>query len=218
MKFRLLSGLAISVVLLQSCSNHIMLANHTALGVDVTNENGANAVIGFKRSELANVPRKEDGTAHSTIMRLDNEYDFQSSYCVSQQIATGYAADVGAIALSTDSDVEINIDDYSTSGENDNATHDPLVFYSYTSWGLGDLNLSASNPQNSVSLFHFKRSEGAIIPVEENEEVRSIYGEFFLQDKEGDDEPTKHVQTMATGKAAIQYATNRDNWNLINCD
>lgn len=206
-------------LLLQSCGNHVLLANHTVLGVDITNENGANAVIGFKRSELANVPKRSDGSAHSTLMSLDNAYNFGSSYCVSQLIATGGAANAGADALASSKGQVTDLSNYlDQEGTSSNKKHDPLVFYTYTSWGIGDLNLSVSNPQNSLSFLHFKRSEGAIVPVDSDSEIRPIFGSFFLNDRKGSDKPTQHIQIMATGEAAIRYASNPDRWTYFKCN
>jgi hypothetical protein len=203
------------VSILAGCQNHVLLTNHTVLGADLTAADGANGVIGFKRSELATVPKKADGSTHSTVMSLDNAYDFGTKYCINQTIATGAAADAAAEALSSQKNADLKKHNKAVGLEKNkdgNTSSDsPLVFSTYTSWGLADINLTTSGPQNNISLIHYKRSEGAIIPVEDNESIRPIYGKFYLDDQQGQE--TKHQQIMATGSAAIAYAGAYNNWN-----
>lgn len=216
MRIKYFATLFAVLVPLAGCEKHALLMSQTALGVDLSTTEGVNGVIGFKRSELAIIPKKEDGTGHSTVMALDNRYDFGKEYCVNQTIATGIAADVAAEAILAKKSINRATDDsaYAESRSSDaKDPSSPLIFSTYTSWGLADINVTGSGPQNSLSLFHYKRSEGAIIPVEKNENIRSIYGKFYLYDKTG--EATKHYQVMATGTAANRYAGAIESWDSI---
>lgn len=168
------SAMAILGALLTGgCSNKLVFATHTSLGLDVsgTAEVPDHVSFSYDREEAAIVPRKTDGEAHSVYGGLDSDISWWHGSIIKQTFATGDAA---RIATGSPAQAATN--------STDSTSTKPLVFVTGTTFGL---HLSAGEGQVQPDLLlGYRRGEAAYIPVPDpNQEVRSVYADLLINTK-----------------------------------
>ncbi|MCP5520440.1 MAG: hypothetical protein H7A46_02680 [Verrucomicrobiales bacterium] len=209
---------AVAGLLTTGCSNKVVFATHTSLGLDVsgTAEVPDHVSLSYDREEAAIVPRKADGQAHSVYGGLDTDISWWHGSVIKQTFATGEAA-----KIATNPETEVSTDD------TDNDSTKPLVFVTGTTFGL---HLSAGQGQIKPDLLMgYRRGEAAYIPVPDpNQEVRSVYADLLINSKSSpsrdsgkgtettittefpSDSGVRIKQSFATGVAAENLARTKD--------
>jgi hypothetical protein len=205
----------VAAAVLPGCKRPVVFGTHTSIGLDVSGTaNYPNHVsFSYDREEVALVPRKSDGEAHSVFGGLDSDISFWKGSVIKQTFATGEAAKIAT---------------GSGDGRGTNATvagEEPLVFVTGTSFGL---HLKTGESEMSPSLLlGYRRAETAFIPVPDpTQEVRSVYADILINTKSRDDAadtPAASIttnfptvsgvrirQSFATGKAAENLAHDSD--------
>lgn len=221
-----LSIAAAGVLLATGCSNKVVFATHTSLGLDVsgTAEIPDHVSFSYAREEAAIVPRKSDGEAHSVFGGIDSDISWWHGSIIKQTFATGEAA---KIATREDARTATGSPSKTSTNRTTDKTTKPLVFVTGTTFGL---QLSAGEGQVQPKLvMGYRRGEGAYIPVPDpNEEVRSVYADLLINTKsrttgDGQDSPALTIttnfptvsgvrikQSFATGRAAENLAKRSD--------
>lgn len=196
-----------AAVALAGCASHdkVVFATHTSYGVDVS---GTAAVpdhvsLSYSRREIAIVPRKTNGDAHSVLGGMDSDVHWWNGSLISQTFATGEAARIAAARTR---------DDASTQALSSASTNTAsLIFFTGTTFGL---HLSAGDGQLQPNmLLGYRRSEAAYVPVPDpGQEVRSVYADIHINTTDGKTtdgatrvsqvDGVRIRQSFATGSAA----------------
>jgi hypothetical protein len=208
MKMKLIPLATAALLLLTGCKSRVLFMTQTSLGLDVSGTaNYPNKVsVSHDRYEVAIIPRKTNGEAHSVFGGLDADMTFFDGHTIKQTFATGEAAKLATGAA------------YEPPNGTANRGKEALLFYTGTSYGLV---LSAGEQQMAPNLLMgYRRTEASIIPVPDpGQEVRSVYADLLINTS--DDAGTSAIttnfstlggvrikQSFATGKAAEELARN----------
>lgn len=214
MKRSLITLCALPVLaVLTGCHNHVIFSTHTSAGLDVsgTAQYPDKVSFSYNRQEVAIVPRKTNGEAHSVFGGMDSDISFMNGSVIKQTFATGDAA---VLASGGVTNPPVGTTDPSKA---------PLVFMTATTFGL---HLTAGESQMSPNLLMgYRRAEAAMIPVPDSaQEVRPVYADILintksLKQKDGTTNPALALttnfpsisgvrikQSFATGRAAVNLA------------
>lgn len=185
----------LTAVFLSGCANKVYFGTATSLAIDFSS-NGAG--IGYKNSQMAIVPPKENGTEFSVLGSSDIDISL-SKIMIDEEFATGEAAEYAS---------QDNL-----SNQNLNTTHGNLLFGAYTSVSIIDLNFGVTNPFQGAT-FGYKRATATIIPIVDDS-LRSVYAKTSINSEQYDAQTNpcgtktdglRFVQLFATGKAAVTLA------------
>ncbi|WP_409277098.1 hypothetical protein [Pseudomonas defluvii] len=184
------------------CSNRVYFGTSTRFALDVST---TTAGIGYKSAQFAYVPPKESGGEYSVLGRSDVDLSI-TDIVVNEEFATGQAAECAAAASSA-VNLAFAADDRS------NTKKGNLIFGSYFSVSLLDINFGSENPFAGASI-GYKRESATVIPITENGQLRSVYANTKINSlansaAETDGTRTNGIrfrQIFATGKAAVYVA------------
>jgi hypothetical protein len=206
-----LLALVVAATLGAGCKNRLVFATHTSLGLDVsgTAQVPDKVSLSYNRYEVAIVPRKTNGEAHSVFGGMDADMKFFGGQTIKQTFATGKAAmnATDAPPLPKEFPSKTDTADY------------PLVFATGTTFGL---HLSAGEGEVKPSLLlGYRRSEAVTIPVPDPAmEARSVYADILINTSSETNTPITTnfsalggvliKQTFATGRAAESLALGDD--------
>src|SRR5688572_27142218 len=191
--------LVIEIVAATGCTPRLVFATKTNLGLDVSGTAQVPDKVSFTygRYEGAIVPRSETGDPYSVYGGLDADVKFwQGDLTISQEFATGAAAQIAAAEMSVD-EAKTFLKDFSfgTAGNTKS-----LYFVTDSSLGI---KISVGKQDVSPTLMvGYKRVEGAVIPVGPKEkEARSVYANIKINNAEtrtaGAQDET-HAKTIAS--------------------
>ncbi len=136
------SGLAIT-----SCSNSILFATHTSVGLDVSGDIAKvpdHVNLGFRRREIAYVGKQVPKSA-SVLGKLDSQTNWNGGLAIRETFATGPAA----IAVASGEP----LGNVANPAQNQNVPDHPLVFASRTRIGFG-FSVGGSD-DNAIPSLHF---------------------------------------------------------------
>ncbi|MBL4673541.1 MAG: hypothetical protein JKX81_14875 [Arenicella sp.] len=182
-------------IFLSGCANKVYFGTSTRLAIDFSSDG---AGIGYKNSQMAIVPPKEDGNEFSVLGSSDIDISL-SKIMIDEEFATGKAAEYASQDDGSEKDL--------------NAAHGNLLFGAYTSVSIIDLNFGVTNPFQGAT-FGYKRATATIIPIVDDS-LRSVYAKTSINSEPYDAETNpcgtktdglRFVQLFATGKAAVNMA------------
>lgn len=197
-------GVAAIFALLSGCAkNTVYFGTNTNFAIDIDASSGS-ANIGYKNSQFASIPPKEDGTSYSVLGSSDVDVSI-SDMVIEEEFATGLAAECAASRTVKKVD------------EEDETKYGTLLFASYFSVSLFDVNLGADNPFSGASI-GYKRSTATVIPIKNNK-LRSVYAKTsvntlpYENNNTGNNDTRTHTkgirfkQDFATGNASRYLAS-----------
>ncbi len=215
-------GAAVVLASLIGCAkNTVYFGTNTNLAIDVDASSGS-ANIGYKNSQFASIPPKDDGTSFSILGSSDVDVSI-SDMVIEEEFATGLAAECAASRKTKKGDDK----------EEDKTQYGTLLFASYFSVSLFDVNLGADNPFLGASI-GYKRSTATVIPIK-NDKLRSVYAKTSVNTlpyessdsgsttNKGNNDTRTHTkgirfkQDFATGRAS-QYLASYNAKSLTKID
>jgi hypothetical protein len=182
-------------IFLSGCANTVYFGTSTRLAIDFSSDG---AGIGYKNSQMAVVPPKENGTEFSVLGSSDIDISL-SKIMIDEEFATGEAAEYASQNKVFKSEP--------------NPAHGNLLFGAYTSVSIIDLNFGVTNPFQGAT-FGYKRATATIVPIVDNS-LRSVYAKTSINSEQYDAETNpcgtktdglRFVQLFATGEAAVNLA------------
>ncbi|MBI5938694.1 MAG: hypothetical protein HY850_12720 [Betaproteobacteria bacterium] len=215
--------LAAPLVFTAGCATEsLFFSTKSSIGIDVSATNGApRANIGYDRTEVAIVPAKADGDAHSVLGGIDADLSL-NQVRIKQLFATGEAAKLAADKPGK------TVQASGTPAEKKPAPRkfgQPIVFATDASLSLINVQIDNNGLPGFGSML-YRRSEATLIPVKPGqEEVASVYADISIDTSSKDENrpdsgeswierevgqhPTRFsgfgvriVQSFATGEAA----------------
>ena len=168
--------LLISILLSGCASNSLYFGTSTDISLNVS---GAGAVpskisVGAKREEIAIVPNKKSGQAHSVYGSLDANLTWVNGQVIKQVFATGCAA-----INSTDMDMN----DACADKKSNNNSMGRLYFGTRTIIGIDiGVGIGQTSGESSGMVLGYNRKEAAIIPVDlsSDDEANSVYADISI--------------------------------------
>jgi hypothetical protein len=161
---------------LAGCSSHsLYFGTDTSTGLKVSGTQAAPTDVSFsyQRTEIAIIPPKADGGAHSVYGGIDHDYSWSEGYVLTQVFATGAAATKAAENASS------FVAHSATLNQTPKASQQ-LIFMTGTTFGL-DMNLGAAPGDTSPALvLGYRRNEATIIPIKDDAEVASVYADISI--------------------------------------
>lgn len=196
-------GAVIILALSTGCAkNTVYFGTNTNLAVDF-DVTSRSANIGYKNSQFASIPPKEDGTSFSVLGQSDVDVSI-SDMVIDEVFATGLAAECAASKpIPADALTGADKTKYGT-----------LLFASYFSVSLFDVNLGATNPFLGGSI-GYKRATATVIPIKKNH-LRSVYAKNSVNTLKHDattqqngtqTDGIRFKQDFATGEASLFMAS-----------
>jgi len=204
--------------------NHLYFGTGTSVGLDVsgTTQVPDHVSFAYRRSEIALVPERPDGSSHSVLGGIDSDVAFFGDLKIKQVFATGEAAKNVADRMNESTPAAGPAEDRPADDSRTERTSQRLVIVTGTTLGV---ELQYGQEALSPSLLvGYRRGEATVIAVDEqSQEVRSVYADISIDTTRADGaaaspvriearpttvEGIRIVQRIATGEAAERLTAN----------
>ena len=212
-RIRYIAFLFMSVALLVGCGSNLYFGTATSVGLNVSGTSKLPNKISFAydRGEVAIVPDDSAGNPHSVFGSLDSEWTWIDGFYVTQNFATGEAADL----VAKESCVNVNYTPPASP-----APSKPLVFTTGTTLGINiEFGQTASAPMSF--LVGYRRAEMTLMPdVAGKEKIDPVFADISIASTDKapvnvDQLPliggVRIKQRFAVGTAAVYAAGNPEN-------
>ncbi|MCH6256242.1 hypothetical protein MLD52_06760 [Puniceicoccaceae bacterium K14] len=214
----ILVTLLLSTQVLSGCANHLYFGTNTTIGLDVsgTAQVPTKIALAVEREEVAIVPNKSNGEAHSVFGAMDSNLTWFDGQVIKQVFATGQAAINAASGTGKQN---------GTSKQNETGNNGHLYFGTKSVLGI-DINSGAGSSEPASFTLGFNRKEATVIPLNKTscKEANSVYADISIvnhsqatnaadlgiANSDIPDDTGKGVRLstrFATGKAAIALST-----------
>lgn len=190
--------LVLVIITCSGCANNVYFGTSTRLAIDFSSDT---AGIGYKNSQVAFVPPKEDDSGHSILGKSDVDISMDN-IVIDEEFATGLAAECASE----------NTPPAAAIAGAPSPSYGNLIFGSYNSISIIDINFGATNPFAGAT-FGYKRATATVVPIK-NDFLRSVYAKTKVNTLDHSASEThgtrtggiRFVQEFATGKASVHRA------------